>query len=34
VVILRAKLFGADGKALPGLTLQRTYWYTGSDIAK
>ena len=34
VVIVRAKLFGADGKALPGLTLQRTYWYTGTDIVK
>lgn len=29
-VILRARLFDGDGNALPGLTLMRTYWHTGS----
>ncbi len=32
VVILRARLFGADGQALPGLTLERTYWCTGAEL--
>ncbi|MEI7898658.1 MAG: family 20 glycosylhydrolase [bacterium] len=31
VVILRAKAFDADGNALPGLILEKTYWYTGSE---
>ncbi len=31
VVILKAKAFDADGNALPGLMLEKTYWYTGSE---